>query len=339
MSQLSLVERAVGCMIGGAYGDMLGAAVEFESLDGIRTKYGERGITVPRPAYGFAHPVITDDTQMAIATAQSLCETPPGLLDDTSIVRNHLWRAYLRWYASQDKHSERRAPGSTCLSALRNGVMGSRLEPLNRSAGCGGIMRAHPVGLAYWHRPDRALHVGMESAVLTHGHPNGYVPSGVLAALIARLCAGDSLRDAFERMQEDLATIPQSEQQDTSTVIAEAFAATVDGDYGKIIDRQLGRTSAHAGGWLGHDALAIALYAVRAAPDDPIEAVHIAVNHSGDSDSTGSIAGAIMGALYGSSAFEAAIEGHGIKLEREKELRFLAAELVRNGSMLKEATL
>ena len=41
----------------------------------------------------------------------------------------------------------RRAPGTTCLSALRSGRMGTMEEPINDSKGCGGVMRVAPVGL------------------------------------------------------------------------------------------------------------------------------------------------------------------------------------------------
>ena len=70
-------ERARGCMIAAAYGDMLGAAVEFMTLGQIVKRYGTSGITVPQPAFGFATPIITDDTQMAIATGRALARLSP----------------------------------------------------------------------------------------------------------------------------------------------------------------------------------------------------------------------------------------------------------------------
>ena len=52
------------------------------------------------------------------------------------------------------------------------------------------------------------------------------------------------------------------------------------------------------GGWVGDEALAIAVACVLAEPD-PNQALLLAVNHSGDSDSTGAIAGNLLGALHG----------------------------------------
>jgi ADP-ribosylglycohydrolase len=58
--------------------------------------------------------------------------------------------------------------------------------------------------------------------------------------------------------------------------------------------RQLGE------GWTGEEALAIAVYAVLSASSFE-DAVSIAANHDGDSDSTASIAGQIYGVWHGES--------------------------------------
>lgn len=52
------------------------------------------------------------------------------------------------------------------------------------------------------------------------------------------------------------------------------------------------------GGWVGQEALAIALYAALSA-NSFVEAVLIGTNHSGDSDSTAAIAGQLWGATNG----------------------------------------
>ena len=55
------------------------------------------------------------------------------------------------------------------------------------------------------------------------------------------------------------------------------------------------------GGWVGEEALAIALYSVLRYPDDFEKALTVATNHDGDSDSTGAIAGNILGTYLGLS--------------------------------------
>ena len=52
-------------------------------------------------------------------------------------------------------------------------------------------------------------------------------------------------------------------------------------------------------GWVGEEALAISLYCSLKFPDNFEGGTLGAVNHSGDSDSTGSITGAILGTLLG----------------------------------------
>jgi ADP-ribosylglycohydrolase len=67
-------------------------------------------------------------------------------------------------------------------------------------------------------------------------------------------------------------------------------------------------------GWVATEALAIALYCTLATRSFE-EAVILAVNHSGDSDSTGALAGSLAGTLYGEEAvperWTADLELHG----------------------------
>ena len=71
VSAPSLVDRFCGCLLGGAVGDALGAPVEFLSIDEIRRRYGDSGITDFDTAYG-RRGAITDDTQMTLFTAEGL---------------------------------------------------------------------------------------------------------------------------------------------------------------------------------------------------------------------------------------------------------------------------
>jgi ADP-ribosylglycohydrolase len=56
------------------------------------------------------------------------------------------------------------------------------------------------------------------------------------------------------------------------------------------------------GGWVGEEALAISLYCALASQDDFARGVLLAVNHSGDSDSTGAITGNLLGLTLGAQA-------------------------------------
>ena len=83
-----------------------------------------------------------------------------------------------------------------------------------------------------------------------------------------------------------------------------------------VLPKPASAVSTRVRGWVAEEAFAVGLYAVlatapdAAAPSEPEAhfraAVGLAVNHSGDSDSTGSIAGNILGAYYGEACLPAA---------------------------------
>jgi ADP-ribosylglycohydrolase len=78
-----------------------------------------------------------------------------------------------------------RAPGTTCLAALRQGGRGTVEHPINDSKGCGGVMRTAPIGFLPPSVEDGVVfRLGAEAAALTHGHPDGYLPAGAMAVLV-----------------------------------------------------------------------------------------------------------------------------------------------------------
>ncbi len=77
------------------------------------------------------------------------------------------------------------------------------------------------------------------------------------------------------------------------------------------------------GGWVAEEALAIAVFCALKAQDFA-HGVLLAVNHSGDSDSTGAIAGNILGTLLG---FEALPEALLSPLEQRAEIDQVARDL------------
>jgi ADP-ribosylglycohydrolase len=323
-------------------GDSLGAPVEFDSLAAIRRRCGPGGVREYLPAYGRVG-AITDDTQMTLFTAEGLLRAAGaagagGGRPDRGAVVGAVHRAYLRWYLTQGERPppgvdaaalgsgwlfalpalhDRRAPGNTCLSALRTGRPGAVDDPLNDSKGCGGVMRVAPVGLL---GHDNALgldvfRLGCDVAALTHGHPSGYLAAGVLAHLVASLRDGAALREAVPAALAVLRQYPGHEECLAALEAAVAISAAGAPSAERL--EQLG------GGWVGEEALAIGLYCALAAPAFE-DALPLAVTHSGDSDSTGSIAGNLLGALLG----EGAIPDHWLApLELRDEIWTVATDL------------
>jgi ADP-ribosylglycohydrolase len=325
-------ERITGCLLAGAAGDALGAPVEFHSLRGIHQRYGPGGIRDLDRAYGRVG-AITDDTQMTLFTAEGLlrARTRREETGETD-VRPVVWRAYLRWLVTQGEdvpshlHGEDgwllgvealhsvRAPGNTCLSALASGVMATRERRINDSKGCGGVMRAAPAGLV---NADDPFALGCDIAALTHSHPAGFLSAGYLAELIHWIVGGEGLEasvaGALDRLERE------REHEGTARAVRRAVDLARVGEPSAETVERLG------GGWVGEEALAIAVYCALIHPADLESAVILAANHSGDTDSTAAIAGNIMGAWLGPTA----IPGRWLAdLELRDAIEELAADLV-----------
>ncbi len=311
--------KVLGTLLAGAVGDALGAAIEFNSIDDIRTRYGQDGIT----GYVGDHGKVTDDTQMTLFTLEGLIRAHAaqrrGTQTDVIAVVQH---AYQRWFHTQNQPWDRaagrfleraperpdgwlvtnrglfhlRAPGSTCMSSLRafanGGPMGTTTEQLNNSKGCGGVMRAAPA--AFWSDdPHEVFGLAAATGALTHGHPSGFLSAGVLAVIVSELLDGAALPDAVTVARTELLRWDAHEEQ--LEVMDRAVDLAARKPTPETIADELG------GGWVGEEALAIGLCAALSA-DDMASGLLVSVNHSGDSDSTGVICGNILGAMWGIDA-------------------------------------
>jgi ADP-ribosylglycohydrolase len=260
---------------------------------------------------------------MSLFTAEGLIQAKRAGADhDLDEASEVIYRAYLRWLSTQEGdvleapwksglnrdddgwlleheflHSER-APGITCVSALLGGEMGTPEEPINDSKGCGGIMRVAPIGLA----ARNAFDLGCRAAAITHGHPSGWLSAGAFAELISRIIRGDTIREGAERALKRCQSVAGSDEvvRSLETALSMAVEGRSSPDAEQV--ERLG------GGWVGEEALAIAVYCALSATN-PTEAMVMAVNHGGDSDSTGSITGNLLGAALGTQWIDAELLG------------------------------
>ncbi len=331
------------CLLGGAIGDALGAPIEFDDWPAIRSRFGRCGLTELVPHDGRLG-AITDDTQLTLFTAEAvLGYLRRGSSYGVASLDYALAYSYQRWLATQGEQPvspsarsvelrgmlwecselhRRRGPGATCLAALRSGQVGTLENPINASKGCGGVMRAAP-GVAL--RGGSMLH-GKVIAAVTHGHPTGQLAAGALVVLLRQIALGATLEEALDVALDELAAEPDAAE--TSSALRQA--------------RALARSSVPAGpdaverlgaGWVAEEALAIAVYAALRSGGNLRRGVLLAVNHSGDSDSTGSIAGNLLGALHG----EAALPPDWVEaLEVADVIDTVSADLARSGSDLRE---
>lgn len=305
----------LGCLLGGAVGDALGAPVEFLDWSQIRREFGKQGIADFVPVYGQLG-AITDDTQMMLFTAEGLLRayvrsTTKGICLPHSVIHH----ALLRWLLTQGikTNSEpdergmvvevgtdgwlfhdrrlwsRRAPGNTCISALSaSNAFGHFAE--NNSKGCGAVMRVAPCAFL-----GDAFESAAKSSQLTHGHPTGYLAAGLFADMLARVWQTQMpLADA---VRESLVEYGRQEgMAETLQIVTTVLGFAQEG----VIPTPAG-IEALGGGWVAEEALAIGLWCALTT-DSFEEGVMRAVNHSGDSDSTGLIAGHFLGLIHAVSA-------------------------------------
>jgi ADP-ribosylglycohydrolase len=254
--------------------------------------------------------------------AKSLCHPPTDV-----------FYAYLRWLDTQGEPApfpnpgmkdgwlvhvpglrSRRAPGNTCLAALRQGKMGTMHEPLNDSKGCGGVMRVAPVGLTAGLSSD-AFGLACELAALTHGHPSGFLAAGVFATVIHGIIAGAPVHIAIEAAVDTLRQY--SSHEECLRAVERAVQLSQNAPARPETVKELGQ------GWVAEEALAIALFCALTAPNFA-DGVRLAVNHDGDSDSTGAMTGNILGASLGKAAIPSEWRAH---LELRHELEEVATDL------------
>ena len=315
------LDRIRGCLFGGACGYALGYPVEFKQYEEILEQYGASGITSYSldPATGLA--LFSDDTQMSLFTANGLLfgQTRASLSGISSQPRYYVYLAYLDWLETQrgGDHEERicwlsdikelwscRAPGATCLDALSSGEQGSTEHRINHSKGCGGVMRIAPVGLALRNFQDSVADMeGAEIAALTHSHSLAFMPAAFLTHVIKHIVSESGDVDLLELVHE------------ASEMIRALFPARKHlGVFMDLIDKAVllssnNRTDIEniasiGSGWCGDEALAIAVYCSLKYKTDFSAALIAAVNHGGDSDSTGALTGNIVGALCGYDAID-----------------------------------
>lgn len=290
---MSVEARIRGSFFGGAVGDAIGAPVEFDTISRIRERFGTRGAMGYQAAFGRTG-AITDDTQMTLFTAEGLIRgivraSMRGIAYSVDIIDH----AYARWLATQGVKSQRwdsdqfdgwlinvaalqhqRAPGMTCLSALRHQRAGSIENPVNDSKGCGGVMRVAPVGLLERALlPDPHFEFGCKTAALTHGHPSGYLAAGALAGIMASLVFGaSSLAEAVDRVSQRLEGVRGHGEVLASLDAAVRLFASPQQPSPETI-------ATLGGGWVAEEALAISVYCALVAPDFE-QGVLLAVNHS-----------------------------------------------------------
>lgn len=339
---LTEIDKAIagkikGCVLGGAAGDALGYVVEFLNDDEIKGKYGSDGITSYDLDNKSGKALISDDTQMSLFTAVGvMCEATWERMikrewnkfhKKHNNIRYPMWNAYADWKRTQDmsfdewqnhKHKikkdqpdpiswlldvpglfKRRAPGNTCMSSLEAITKGRMYGEFanNSSKGNGTVMRVAPYAL---HQdiivPNKLSHDCMVITRVTHGHPMATHATEALAYLINQLVYPQNINNSLPELVKDM--IAFISDDDLKKLIRKAVKLSKNSKSDIDNIRELG------GGWVAEEALAISIYCSLKYSEDFSAGIIAAVNHDGDSDSTGAITGNILGAYLGFDAID-----------------------------------
>lgn len=319
--QEEMLDRYRGCLLGGAVGDALGYPVEFMREDAIRTRYGPRGIQNLEQAGSPA--LISDDTQMTLFAANAIVYAKQygDPLDEC------LWLAYREWLGTQGDTRRMddpddpvmwiyrvkrlhalRAPGNSCLSAIRTSPTGGTMQqPVNNSKGCGTVMRAAPFGLAVSAAMcqgdgSAAVHkMAACDAALTHGHELAWASSSLLAQIIYYIV--QRFPERGYRLEQVIPHVHFPGDETAHKLLERAVKLALDPSVS-----DLDGIHALGEGWVAEEALAIAVFCAVRYQNDFAAAIRAAVNHKGDSDSTGAICGNILGAWLGKEAVARAFD-------------------------------
>jgi ADP-ribosylglycohydrolase len=305
-------ERVGGAVLGAAIGDALGYPVEFvKSLAAIRERHGPLGVTGYvryKEEEGRRYARYSDDTQMAEIVLRSLIwGREQGADLDRTMKR--MAQGFVHWaFAPQGGH---RAPGNACLAGCRMLHAGDpwREAGGENAGGCGSVMRAYPFGVMFAHDLERAESWAVEHSKMTHRAPLALAACAAMARGTAAALLGASASDITGVMVEAARRYDAA----TSDMIAEALHAATREEPETVLLRLQG--------WAAHEAIAAAAYVFARHPDDPSAALLEAVNSPGDSDSIGTLVGALVGARSGLQALPADWVA---EVERSAELLELA---------------
>jgi ADP-ribosyl-[dinitrogen reductase] hydrolase len=290
------LHRGTGALLGSAIGDALGAPFEFGPAGQYTARFpqpvlGGTGEMCGGGSFGWQPGEFTDDTQMALCLAESLCA-------QHGIDPADLWQ---RWRAWASLATDVGIITSAALAHPEHtGAAARAHQSLGRSAGNGALMRVTPVALAFvgaapHHATELTMAAAVAQAALTHHDPAAGWGAAVAAELVRRAILG---LNPVAQVPEVLGFVPAE--------VAARFAPMLAPEW------QPGSTDEPGNGSVW-GCLAQAVWAVRHHASFH-DAVVAAIDLGGDTDTVACVTGALAGARNGIQAipsrFTTYVHGH-----------------------------
>ncbi|HVH25270.1 MAG TPA: ADP-ribosylglycohydrolase family protein [Vicinamibacterales bacterium] len=289
---LARVGRVIGCLEGVAVGDAVGKQSEMLAHEAVRRHYphgiggfeGRPGAVVPRYKGNARHEwrigETTDDTERTLAVARAILTT--GTVSHVSIGSEML-------RCTKSVH-----PGVKSLWDFHQAADSTRTT--TEHEGCGAAIRVAPVGILYRSdRLDELVSGAREASISTHGGSLAIAGAASTAAAVSAAIDGASPADVFGFAEH----AAKEAERRWPGPMAPTFAPAMRSVYDALGRARL-RPAEVAARFFPNQPLTIVPLALglatrmRSAED----AILLAANIGGDSDSVGSIAGAILGAIY-----------------------------------------
>ncbi|MGE3803601.1 MAG: ADP-ribosylglycohydrolase family protein [Gemmataceae bacterium] len=271
-------DRFLGCLLGQAVGDAVGAAYEGLTADHIYWHFGPACDLVKNPD---DDPLFyTDDTQMMIGVAETLIAH--GEIDESA-----LCQAFVANYEPQRGYGQGARRVIEAMADQEDWrTLTATLFP-GGSLGNGAAMRAAPIGLVFCHDLDRVAEEARLSALPTHVHPIGIEGAQLLALAVA--------------------LVVRSATFDRAEFYRELLARCQDEEFRWQLQAARKLRGQHSLSFLGnsleaHRSVVTAIACFTAAPDDYEAVIARAIALGNDTDTLAAMAGALAGAHLGSAA-------------------------------------
>ena len=255
------MNKSLGCFIGSAIGDALGAPVEFKPRDSYAPiiDYKSGG------PFNLKEGDWTDDTSLSLALADSILETK-------TIDKQNLIEKFCSWYLKgfYSHNGFCFDIGNTTASSLNRYIdSGVYSDALLNSSTNGSIMRLSPVPIFWKDDLGKCIEMSVEQSKTTHGAYVVLECNKILAGVLWGLLNGYSYEYCLEKF----------------------------GNKSLNFYKNRSRDNVRSSGYVV-DTLEASLWSV-ANTRNFDEAVLLAVNLGGDTDTVGAVTGQIAGALYG----------------------------------------
>lgn len=309
---MELKKKVLGCLLGAAVGDAMGAATELRSKEQIKERFGGtvRDI-IPPPDDTFARGAkagsVTDDFSLTYYTARAILDRKGVIDEETANL------ALLSW--AEDKTFYDKYAGPTTRAAVEK-IKGIEIvNPYaficcdNAKASNGSAMKIAPAGLFCPGEIEEAVKAAITICRPTHNNNLSIEGACAIAAAVSEALREES--NLYSVVQAGMYGARRGTElsRGTCTVLAGPSVqkrmklAIQIGLTAADLDEATTEIADLVGSGLHISEAVPAVFGIMvAAKGDLMEAIIAAVNIGSDTDTIASMVGAVLGALCGSSA-------------------------------------